>query len=884
MAVGTLLGFARPPAADGVRHVGAERRAAEALRRDRLLLDVDRLAVAVVAADVDGATRPGRVDAVAGHVAVAGQHVHIIPQGLEVVRGEVALHVAVGVQVRGLDVRPLRQVAADATRVPRRVAGDAAHVVAAVGGTLLPAGRQVAPDGLAVLDADGFRQGRLFVVPRVALLDRVARLDHLPLKPFLDTRVLEVPLTPLGAVADLEAGGTEGRLEREQVAALAVGRGRVTRGAGGLQSRVLFRRTVAVDAGDFGPRPDFHLQSVVAVHVLDEVAVDAVHPLLHVDVHEVDGVARAARRDLVLGLPRRQGAGHGVVEALLAVKLAVAVGPVDRRGQLRGTRGADGVAGVVAQFADAVLLEDRAEGPAVAVEVGEVLLRQLRVQLREFRDELRVRQLAPRRRLVRVSGQRADQLVGRGVVLLRRVHQRGLGLLVVPHVAEVTVHHGRAGVDVANHALTGGDGVGELVGDGVARLVLGDRRVGRGGRPAVAVLGVRAGVDAGAVVGVNDVARRAAATAVVAGVVVGAEEVQRRVEQSRLVQTHQHRVGAVARTEAAETQAGPRASGFFEALGDADFRGEAAARLEDPQHVARLRRLEARQRLEVRHDALLVDLLLRRRRVGLQPQRCPPRPVSLAVAGALVGHGAVVVQGRAPQHAAGAHELLAVGLHLLGVAPGRAATDVGDPEVPRIHEPHELRRLVVQERVTAHRVRRTRPHLRVHRGDVRPADVRRRGVAAVAVGATDAQGRLAVRVTHRLVAQDTADRLGVGLGGGLLHQLQVGELRRHRVRVGRVGGPLRVVEVARRVAERQQPAGGEVLGDARQRVGGVVRRGTQREGQCQQRRQREGQDAGDGQRAGGCHRFILSRVPDRRSAQRPLYPDPGTGVNPTTRR
>ena len=46
MAIGAGLG--RALAAEGVRHVGAERDAAEALAGNRLLLEVDRFAVAVV--------------------------------------------------------------------------------------------------------------------------------------------------------------------------------------------------------------------------------------------------------------------------------------------------------------------------------------------------------------------------------------------------------------------------------------------------------------------------------------------------------------------------------------------------------------------------------------------------------------------------------------------------------------------------------------------------------------------------------------------------------------------------------------------------------------------------------------------------------------------
>ena len=49
----------RRAAADRVRHVGAEGDAADAVGRDRLLLDVDRLAVVVVRADVDGAATTG---------------------------------------------------------------------------------------------------------------------------------------------------------------------------------------------------------------------------------------------------------------------------------------------------------------------------------------------------------------------------------------------------------------------------------------------------------------------------------------------------------------------------------------------------------------------------------------------------------------------------------------------------------------------------------------------------------------------------------------------------------------------------------------------------------------------------------------------------------
>ena len=91
------------------------------------------------------------------------------------------------------------------------------------------------------------------------------------------------------------------------------------------------------------------LNAIVAVHVLDEVAIDAVHALFQVDVHQVDGDAR-----LVDAVLRRQ-----VLEAHGGLQFGVA-------------DVLDDLAVVVEEAALAVLAEDGAEGPAVAVEVGEL--------------------------------------------------------------------------------------------------------------------------------------------------------------------------------------------------------------------------------------------------------------------------------------------------------------------------------------------------------------------------------------------------------------------------------------------------------------------------------------------------------------------------------
>ena len=85
-----------------------------------------------------------------------------------------------------------------------------------------------------------------------------------------------------------------------------------------------------------------------------------------------------------------------------------------------------------------------------------------------------------------------------------------------------------------------------------SRLV--DRRVGAEAQALVAVLRVPAGVGRRAVVGVNGVAGRAAAGAVVAGVIVRAEEAQQRIVEPRFLQAEEHGVGAQERAVAARAE------------------------------------------------------------------------------------------------------------------------------------------------------------------------------------------------------------------------------------------------------------------------------------------------------------------------------------------
>ena len=117
------------------------------------------------------------------------------------------------------------------------------------------------------------------------------------------------------------------------------------------------------------------------------------------------------------------------------------------------------------------------------------------------------------------------------------------------------------------------------------------------------------------------------------------------------------------------------------------------------------------------------------------------------------------------------HHALAVLQHFLGVAVGRAATQVGDAQVAGVDEADELGRLVVEQRVGADRVGRRGPGVGIARLDVgRFLDGGCR-VAAVAIAAAQLERVLAVRVAHVLVALHAADTLGCGLLGRLLHQV-----------------------------------------------------------------------------------------------------------------
>src|SRR6185437_9619147 len=102
-------------------------------------------------------------------------------------------------------IGPLRQVAAETTRVPRRMASDATHVVIGMGTSLFAASGQIAPYHLVAFEADGLGQGGLFVEAGIPRRNRVAGLHDFPAQSFFDHGILEDADTAAAEVLHLEA-------------------------------------------------------------------------------------------------------------------------------------------------------------------------------------------------------------------------------------------------------------------------------------------------------------------------------------------------------------------------------------------------------------------------------------------------------------------------------------------------------------------------------------------------------------------------------------------------------------------------------------------------------------------------------------------------------
>ncbi len=223
------------------------------------------------------------------------------------------------------------------------------------------------------------------------------------------------------------------------------------------------------------------------------------------------------------------------------------------------------------------------------------------------------------------------------------------------------------------------------------------------------------------------------------------------------------------------------------AVRQADFgelaRDHPAAALEHAEDVGRRNRLPGRQRVELREDPLLLHEVGRLDRID-HGGRPAVLGVDLAQQIALERQDAVVVGGSAPQHRRGGHQAALRRLDRRQVA--GAAGLARHAIVAGVHEADEFARFAIEQRVALRGIgaRRELPGMRiagqdmrrVPRGDVgrvgrrRVARLRLRGVAAMAIGAAQDDGRVRMhrRVVGGRVAAHAPLRLAAGIGCGLL--------------------------------------------------------------------------------------------------------------------
>ncbi len=193
---------------------------------------------------------------------------------------------------------------------------------------------------------------------------------------------------------------------------------------------------MAIHAVDLHGGSNLAIDVAVAMRILGEVAIHALHALLHMNGRHV----------------------HRLLELLRIIV-------------------ADGLVVLVEQISAAVAFEHGSEVPAMAVIVRELSVMQRWIERAHALQEVRIIPESFRCRAFRIAFiDRPCRRVVR-VALFRRPH-RGRVRFVVPHgVSHEGIHEHIGLVHVTNHALAGGDRAGEAVLERMPGLVLVDRRI-----------------------------------------------------------------------------------------------------------------------------------------------------------------------------------------------------------------------------------------------------------------------------------------------------------------------------------------------------------------------------------------------------------------------
>src|SRR6266852_3729892 len=404
---------------------------------------------------------------------------------------------------------------------------------------------------------------------------------------------------------------------------------------------------MAIDAVDFDRRSRLAINFPIAVIVLREVAIIALHAFFEMNIRQVYRFPEAL----------------GIVESDL---LAVLVQPIPL----------------------AIVVENRAKNPAVPVKISKLRGLQLLVEFGAagFFQKCLIVPEAANGRALRIAFERLIALLLAGVALLRRIHLVAVDFVVPPRKPKISRDHIRAGMDMADHALARRNRTRENVFDRMAGFILRNRRIGRSAEAGMAEPSISAGVRRVAVVGIDDVTRRTPAAAIVAGMIVRARKRQDGVEQARFLQAEENGIGAQPGSEAALAEFVVRLAWLLFAVGIADLSFFSPAAFEHAKDVARLRSFPAKKRIELRNHALGAGFFRRglwRRLDRLWP---PIAIVAFAEAGVFCGKRAIVVERGAPQHPRVRHHAGGNRPRLRRMATGSAACFRSDPKIAGIHK------------------------------------------------------------------------------------------------------------------------------------------------------------------------------------------------------
>src|SRR6266851_96418 len=325
-------------------------------------------------------------------------------------------------------------MAAEACGRPGSVAGIASHAAVRMGERGVVARHLGGHDAIFVHQ---LRTKRFLAEMHVTGRDAVDGLNDLPFPVFIRHGALKNSLA-----ARFETAHPPGCTQRIEMPSADWGcRARCD------QRSLLANRAVAIDAIDFDGGAGFAVNFPVTVIVLREMAIVALHPFSQMDVGEVYGFAESI----------------WIVEGNL---LAVPIEPVSF----------------------AVVIENSAKYPAVAMEISELRRFQLLVEFgtADCLQEFFIVPEGANRGAFRIAFQRLIALLFGGVALLFRIHFVAIDFVVPPGEPEIRGDHVRAGMNVADHALARRNRARENVLDGVARLILRNRRIGRSAEDSMA--------------------------------------------------------------------------------------------------------------------------------------------------------------------------------------------------------------------------------------------------------------------------------------------------------------------------------------------------------------------------------------------------------------